>query len=113
MSRIARLLAAFVILLGLMPCAVREAVAGELVAACCAHEDAADAHDDAPDEDAPDEDAPDCCDGLACVCAAQALRLAPAALLLPPCGFLLVDAPTHIDRPNTRAGPPPTPPPIA
>lgn len=110
MRRIARILATLIVLLGLLPCEVREAVpvVGELVATCCAEDEAAEAGEDT-DEDT----ALDCCDSAACACAAVALAVAPAFEDLHTFTCLTVDAPPPLDRPTWRAGPPPTPPPIA
>ncbi len=98
----------FSLLVGLVPCELREAmpVVGELVAACCADEAAAGSTED-------DEGSGDCCDTAACLFAARATVPFPIAQALLTDGFLLVDAPVRFDRPESRAGPPPTPPPIA
>jgi hypothetical protein len=107
--RLARFLATLIVLLGLLPCEVREAAPGVglLVSTCCAEDD--EASDAGEDEDT----APDCCDSAACACAAVALAVAPALEDLRPFAYLNVDMPPHLDRPTWRAGPPPTPPPIA
>lgn len=106
MRRLSRILATLAVLLGLLPCEMREAlpVVGELVAACCADEVDAGEHDD---------EGVDCCDTAACLCAARATAPMSVAGALFLDGYLLVDTALHVDRPDRRIGPPPTPPPIA
>ncbi|MDP2316977.1 MAG: hypothetical protein Q8P41_29055 [Pseudomonadota bacterium] len=106
MRRLFRFLATVVVLLGLLPCGMREAlpVVGELVAACCADEvDAGEQNDDGVD----------CCDTAACLCAARATAPMPLAEALFQHAYLLGDGAVRVDPPGWRAGPPPTPPPIA
>jgi hypothetical protein len=104
--RLFRFLATLVVLLGLLPCEMREAlpVVGEFVASCCADEVEAGEHED---------DGVDCCATDACLCAARATAPMPAAEALLQDAYLLVDEPVRVDPPGWRAGPPPTPPPIA
>jgi hypothetical protein len=104
--RLFRFLATVVVLLGLLPCEMREALpaVGELVAACCA--------DEAEVSD-PDGDGVDCCDTAACLGVARATAPVSAAEALLQDAYLLVDEPVRHDPQGWRAGPPPTPPPIA
>jgi hypothetical protein len=106
--RLSRLLATLVVLLGLLPCEMREALAavGERVAACCA--DAV----EAGERDAGEADAADCCGTVACLCATSATAPVPNLRALHPFGFLIVEAPLTVTRPTWNTGPPPTPPPI-
>lgn len=108
MLRLVRLLATLVVLLGLLPCEMREAmpVVGELVASCCADEVEAGEHGE-------DDGSVDCCDTTACLCAARATAPMPVAELQWQVGYLLTDPQFHLIRPDWLAGPPPTPPPIA
>ena len=99
MRRLLRLLATLV---GMLPCELREAipVVGDLVASCCA------------DDDDGGSDHADCCATATCLCAVAAVAPAFPDLVTEEPGFLLLDLPSHLERPTTRAGPPPTPPPI-
>ncbi len=114
MRRLFRFLATVVVLLGLLPCEMREALpaVGGLVAACCADE-ASEAEAGEVEAGEHDDDGADCCDTAAClgVARATAPMAGPGALFLD--GYLIVDTALHVDRPDRRVGPPPTPPPIA
>ncbi|MES2639615.1 MAG: hypothetical protein V4850_09020 [Myxococcota bacterium] len=113
MRRLFRFLATLVVLAGLLPCEMREAVpvVGEVFAACCAEE--ANAADAASAGDQEDDGSVDCCDTAACLCLARATAPIPVGEALLHDAYLLVDAPVRVDQPDWRAGPPPTPPPIA
>ncbi|GDX83885.1 hypothetical protein LBMAG42_56960 [Deltaproteobacteria bacterium] len=104
--RFFRFLAAMVVLIGLLPCGMREAlpVVGELVAACCEDEAEGGEHG---------SDGADCCGSAGCVCAAPAIAPTLLAEVPLPEAFLRAEEPLHVDPPAWRAGPPPTPPPIA
>lgn len=106
MRRLCRFLATLAVLLGLLPCEMREALpaVGELVTACCAEPVEAGEHD---------EDGVDCCDTAACLVAGRATAPMPALGILLQDGYLLEHNAPRVDRPDRRVGPPPTPPPIA
>ncbi|MFZ5481102.1 MAG: hypothetical protein ACOZNI_30350 [Myxococcota bacterium] len=99
--RLLRLLAALVVLVGLLPCELREAlpIVGELAGDCC-------------DDDEDDAEV-DCCGTAACAFVAALAPPAGVAAAPPDPGLLLIHRPAPVDRPSWRAGPPPTPPPIA